>query len=521
MMKVVMIDDDRIVREYIRIVLERTNGEFEMVGEASNGSKGLKLLEELKPDILILDMEMPSMDGIALLQELEKKNMAIRTLILSCHDEFDYVRQAMKLGAADYLLKHKIDDDAILDGLRMLRDKQMKPVHETGSGIHMPVSENELSMFLTGRLLEEEYKATAEKIASETDTVIVCAAEIDYLKAYVRLQGKPCGKELEKKVWDTFKHDFPSECRCFPCRMETGYYAFLFVFEGLSAAKQEFYIVITNYLERVAKSCNITITAGVSEVNPGVAQAQRQWEHAREALMNKLYYGNAGIIRYEELKECKEGNVLQTLLEGLRNQPMNRQEVLFAVNAMFENIEMTHIPFRRFQQFFYELLNALMQIVSRMNLEISDVFSQVDFVNEALETLEILDDFREWFQNAVNNIFDAAQRKTGGNIRKEIVRALSYIEEHYREDINLEDIAKHVCVSKTYFSSIFKKETGKNFSLYLLDFRLEKACELLRQSEEKIYNIAYDVGFQSHNYFNNIFKERYGMTPKEYRKHFR
>lgn len=200
---------------------------------------------------------------------------------------------------------------------------------------------------------------------------------------------------------------------------------------------------------------------------------------------------------------------------------MNRQEVLFAIDAMFENIEISHLPFRRFQQFFYELLNALMQVISRMNLDISDVFQDVDFVNEAMETLEILDDFREWFRKSANNIFDAAQRNAGVKMRKEVVRALSYIEEHYREDINLDDIARYVCVSKTYFSSMFKKETGENFSLYLLDFRLEKACELLRQSEEKIYNIAYDVGFQSHNYFNNIFKERYGMTPKEYRKRFR
>ena len=186
-MKVVIIDDDRIVREYIRIVLKRTNGEFEMVGEASNGSRGLKLLEELKPDILILDMEMPSMDGIALLQELEKKNIAIRTLILSCHDEFDYVRQAMKLGAADYLLKHKIDDDAILDGLRMLRDKQMKTIPENAEMTDESISESELSMFLAGRLSEEEYKvwldyhfATCERkdlIGYSSHVLYICQKE--------------------------------------------------------------------------------------------------------------------------------------------------------------------------------------------------------------------------------------------------------------------------------------------------------------------------------------------------------
>lgn len=235
MTKVVVIDDDRIVREYIRAVLARTEGEFDMIGEASNGNRGLKLLEEVKPDILILDMEMPSMNGIELLNSMEEKKMSMSTLVLSCHDEFDYVRQAMKLGAADYLLKHKIDDKTIIDSLRSLRDKKTNG--------------------------------------------------------------------------------------------ERGY-------------------------------------------------------------------------------------------------------------------------------------------------------------------------------------------------RKEIARAISYIEEHYKEDFSLEDIAKYVCVSKTYFSSMFKKETGKNLSLYLLDFRLKKACELLRESDEKIYNVAYETGFQSHNYFNNIFKEKYGMTPKEYRKSF-
>lgn len=246
MTRVVLIEDDQNVRKYIKSVLQKDT-EFKIVGEEWDGKRGLELVCELKPDLIILDMEMPTMDGIELLQELEKRRIRFRILVLSCHDEYEYVRPALKLGANDYLIKHKIDEETLLYTIYQLDDS----------------------------VLQEEKDITL--------------------------------------IQD---------------------------------------------------------------------------------------------IKYDD------------------------------------------------------------------------------------------------------------------TVRKEVKKAIDYVTENYMHEITLEEIAKHVCVSRTYFCSIFKKAMGQQFSIYLLEFRLKKACELLRESDYKVYNIAYEVGFRSHNYFNNIFKKYYGMTPKEYKNQY-
>ncbi|WP_334136915.1 response regulator transcription factor [Muricomes intestini] len=526
MTRIVVLDDDRIVRQYIRATLEKTEGEFQLAGEASGGRNGLALIEELKPDMLILDIEMPSMNGIELLAEMERRGLKIKTLILSCHDEFEYVRQAMKLGAADYLLKHKIDDKTLLEALRTLREKPIT-MYAPDSGINN--SEEKSKQFgelLTGKMSGEEQESAFRQFASDNQITVVCVAEIDYLKAFIWKNGKEQGAELEKKVWKKIRTTPIQECKSYYYRAEPGYYAFLLVFGELPVSRletrQKLYNIISNYVAGLTRECQVTITAGISEQILGGKRVKYQWFHAREALERKFYIGCAHLIFYEEVGVLKENEeAMNLLLDGLRSQAMNRQEAVLAVEELFENIRTAPMPLNRFQKFFYIFLNILMQMISRMNLEIEDIFKNVDFVNEALETLETFEDYHKWFLDAINSIFDAAQKAAQGGVRKEVAKAIEYIRENYMKEISLDDVAKYVCVSKTYFSSMFKKEAGQKFSLYLLDFRLEKACVLLRQGNKKIYNIAYDVGFQSHNYFNNIFKERYGMTPKEYRKRYR
>lgn len=521
MTRIVIIDDDCNVREYMRIIIERTNGEFKIIGEAYDGLEGLTVIEELMPDILILDIEMPSINGIELLQELENKGITLRTLILSCHDEFQYVRQAMKLGAAEYLLKHKIDEKNILNTLRELKSKPISPIVTGKTDDNWQIK---FRKFLEGELSYEQHSRISKQFANDDQTIVVCALQIDYLKKYTRMNGEYKGKILEEKVWNTLNNIKLTGFHPFFLKLEAGFYPLLLVFDyytpSSSKIRSDIYQLAHCYIQSISESCYVDISIGISAPMKGMSHIHKQWNDAQAALAQKFYYGYGQSIFYEEIDRCIWNQDILNELKIIKTELLPREELISKVTKWFREIDIAHIPMQQFHEFFDDLLNYLIQTISHLNIEMNSIFGQMDFITVVLDSLETLEDYKNWILEVTNKIYDVKKEQQELFMRAEIVQALKYIDSHYMDNISLEEISGYVGMSKTYFSNVFKNETGQKFSLYLLKYRLEKSKELLLLNKEKGLDIAYSVGFHSHTYFFNAFKKEYGITPKEYRKKY-
>lgn len=516
MIRTVIIDDDCNVRKYIKMIIESTENEFKVIGEADNGKEGLNIIEDTHPDILILDIEMPSLNGIELMQELEKREIYLRTLILSCHDEYEFVRQAMKLGAADYLLKHKMDKEGILCALREL---QNQPYSKEGSRQEPAESswQMKLKAFLSGTLSKSEYLKMAGQFADDDQYVTVCAIEIDHLKNYEAKYGEQKASILGKHVWHTLNKIKTPGYSAFFLKLEPGYYALLLVCEYRSnsnyEARNSLYDITREYISSVSTYCGITISIGVSRSEQGMFELQKQWESARSALSEKFYRGCGRTTFSDEVEPFHDVSSLIETIRKSRIELMSVDEVTQNVSRWFHEIKKEHASQNGFSQFFQELSNCLCY---KLLTGKDNIFHGMEYLTSNLDTLETLDDYRERILKSVAELYD--RQKGKADFRPEVAQAINYIEENYKNEITLDEIATSVHMSKTYFCNVFKKETGEKFSTYLQSFRLEKAKQLLCSNQKKIYDIAYEVGFQSHTYFNNVFKEQYGMTPKEYRK---
>ena len=121
MLKILIVDDEALVRAGIRVLLDWEKYGFEIIGEASDGEEAWQAILSLRPDILLTDIRMPKMDGIELLQKIKRHNLSVFSVILSCFDDFDLVREAMKLGARDYIRKLSVTPEAILNILNEIR----------------------------------------------------------------------------------------------------------------------------------------------------------------------------------------------------------------------------------------------------------------------------------------------------------------------------------------------------------------------------------------------------------------
>lgn len=122
MITVLIADDEPLVRAGIKAVLPWNKYGFNVIAEASDGKEAYDKILKLKPDILITDIKMPGIDGIALLKRLKQEKIAIQSLVLSCFDEFELVREALKYGAHDYILKLSIDPDKLLEVLMEMKE---------------------------------------------------------------------------------------------------------------------------------------------------------------------------------------------------------------------------------------------------------------------------------------------------------------------------------------------------------------------------------------------------------------
>ena len=165
------------------------------------------------------------------------------------------------------------------------------------------------------------------------------------------------------------------------------------------------------------------------------------------------------------------------------------------------------------------VINALLVFARQQDLEIEEVFDGIPNYLEIMQKYASADTFMEWLEEQCIRL-NANQGRERENKAKGIIEeAKQRIQEEFGDpDIGLEKIAAEVGLTQTYFSSLFKKETGMSFVEYLTDTRMKEAMRLLKETNEKIYVVAQKVGYLESGYFSHVFKKKYGMSPIQCRR---
>ena len=165
------------------------------------------------------------------------------------------------------------------------------------------------------------------------------------------------------------------------------------------------------------------------------------------------------------------------------------------------------------------VINALLVFARQQDLEIEEVFDGIPNYLEIMQKYASADTFMEWLEEQCIRL-NASQGRERENKAKGIIEeAKQKIQEEFGDpDIGLEKIAAEVGLTQTYFSSLFKKETGMSFVEYLTDTRMKEAMRLLKETSEKIYVVAQKVGYLESGYFSHVLKKKYGMSPIQCRR---
>lgn len=524
MYRVLIVDDEKIVRNGLKTHFPWNAHGLTVVGEAANGLEACAFLKEETVDIVITDVCMKKMDGIELARFLRENYPYIKIIFISGYDDLDYIRQALKLDVVDYILKVISFDELgmTLDRVRQNLDTDHKQIAlmrsmEERLSQSVPLLQERLLVSLIRddiiqtQELEERILFLDLSLRADRNYILLVMRLTDF---YSHQMGKT---ERDRQLFELMLQTIISEL----LYDEPDYILF-------PSAVDELVIVLTkredvDFNEHildvamrlsygVEKRLNVCVRIGISQEFIGYPNMRKGYQSAVRALIEGYALRNNDVLVDQEscepLYEQLEKQML-TAIEQQDNKALDRLEK--QLRQIDDQYQLKHILFY--------LMIAMSRVEYNNRLSIGEVHhAELSRTCEAFFYAPTVDDMVRQVLQKYECILSEMAKKRENQVNFIVASIKRYIESEYTNNISLTEIAEHACLSPTYVSQLFKKETGSNITDYITDLRIECAKTLLCDPQIKLYNVCSRIGFISPAYFSRLFKKHTGMTPSEYRR---
>lgn len=525
MYKVVIADDDFIVRSYLSGLPLWEECGMEVAGTARDGKEALEQVGELEPDILITDLSMPLINGIQLISTIREEAEGPYIIVLSCHDEFEYVKEAMRLGADEYILKNSLEEESLHKTMAataaILKKRQSsREKNRNGSDYQYFANQSVKYIFfnqlLSGNLAGEERER--QRISAQiSGTYVNCAVVNLYITQWNIMKTELTPLELGqysqyflKKMFKELKRSMGEEhSQAEVVYLGEGNFCCLLDLSDLRLTSQ-MHQRLTK-VAAVALKCSqkevYPYHIGVSNICMGQTSVRQAVQQAR--IMNKLsFYLNDGILYYDGDKIIS--SQLPEEAEKIKQNALSFVKE-FREKELIEGLE------RAAAVFFRQLTDP--GRVVRWLKELDHLF-QIDRELDFYADITHIDKVMVLLRQYREEVFLSGRREIPSNVSVATKSALLFIHEHYREKISLSDVAEAIHLNSAYLSCLFRREIPLGFSKYLLELRMDTARKLLQNTNYKVKDVAEKSGFYDYHYFTRAFRNLYGCSPLEHRKQF-
>ena len=533
MTKVVLVDDEAIVRRGIACSVGWEKYGVEIAAEAPNGEIALEKCLEIKPDIVITDIRMPQMDGLELARRLKEQLPDTRIIILSGYEDFAYAKQAIVIGVNEYLVK-PVNEQELIDTIRRLqeqiREEQTKDDGRKQSENLVNRNIAALRTRFAHRLLMREFNER-DVILSEASELKVNLSGCRYgvflidLDIAYEILGK--GMEKDREIYKFAVCNIGEEILF---RNTSGKGMVIWTermsFVGIMSMERLERFSQLDILREVQEALELYLELDVSislgNIYPSILSIPDSYEEAKEAMAERFYTGRRSILAYSEYQEEKKRDYHYPLSEEKKAvkylEAMDEESLCRLLNDIFEAFAQARIQETKVKDFCCRLVNALINRAEELGVDSFACPEKSLNVYVDIQKFRLLDEIRVWVLDLAGKLQQGMRDKKSRNYSNIVGIAMRYMREHYQQDLTLSEISDRIGVSPSYFSKVFKQETGINFVDWLNQQRIEKAQQMMREGNSKIYEIAEEVGFSDYKYFSMIFKKYTGCTPKQYQK---
>lgn len=532
MIKVFLVEDEIVIRNGVKNGINWEAEGLEFVGEASDGELAFPMIKKTRPDILITDIKMPFMDGFELSKAVLHDLPDTKIIILSGYGEFEYAREAIRMGVQEYLLK-PISSVKLLEAIKGVasiieKEGEEKKLLERYSREMAENIQRNIQQFFT-RLVTEQVSMT--EALSEGARLGMDLSAQSYNMILFKIRKKDHETEYSEQVVEVIDRirSYVEECADIYV-YERGAEGLAFLLKGdgeenTEKRGREF----CSYLCFLVESYeNLEYYAGVGKVVSRLRELKDSYNEANKVFSTRFVNAWNRVMDQSDFVTGPVGNIdihsvysvedtRKMVRDFLRNGAL--EEVEGFIKGYFGNISEENMKSLMMRQYIcMDIYFSAVAFGEEIKLKKEAMIQACGEINELAGHIASMEKTRAYLQELLRNVLLLRDGAAGRKYSDILGKAKAYIMEHYmQEDISLNRLASHVNMSPSYFSSIFSQESGKTFVEYLTGVRMEKAKELLMCSNQKTSEIGYQVGYKDSHYFNYIFKKTQKCSPKEYR----
>ncbi len=528
--KVLVVDDEPIAVESVIYMLNKNFEEIEICGSARSGKDAIEKAYNLHPDIIIMDINMPGINGLEAMKQIRGVNPNVLFIIMSAFDYFDYAVEALNLGVVEYLLKPVKEvtlTETMTKALEQIRVREtnIQKTLEQQERMEMiiPVLEtgfmNSLCLYSGST---EELKSYCQLFGFVNGGGYVMALEFGQKKSH-KIENKIGAGVYGEKMYGEYKKIIQSKLKAIvgPIMLNR---IIVYVFDE---NKTQDYEQKSHSVEEAGRILERAIRI-YPDIFIGIGRYYENIEEAKKSYQEALFA--LGVLTSD--KEGEEAQILHVddILERIEYTDSDYEDQLEEIclhAAEQEENELTAL--------FHEVYGRMSRD-SSMTLEVlknsmiglvtsfasrwkSAVGNYYDVLKDIIGT-ESKDRLYSIVRNFLERTADRIQEGRKIKVNSIIDKANKYMQQNFAREISLEEVAREVNLSPYYFSRFYKEETGVNFSDRLTEIRMETAKELLKKDEYTIKDVCYMTGYTEPNYFSKIFKKVTGATPTEYKRLF-
>ncbi|WP_025693232.1 response regulator [Paenibacillus zanthoxyli] len=532
MYKVLIIDDERPVRTAIRLAGEWEKLAVSVIAEAPEAHTGLRLLEEWQPDIVLVDIKMPVMDGMEMLRRASARHPEVKYIIISGFDEFEYARQAIQYRVLDYLLKpvDKVELNRSLgEAVRQLdeerKDREMQQRQSMMNNLSLPLfKEKLLTMIIDGDRIHPPILEDYKKLTSMTKQHVLYGCAIIQVLNF----DEVCASKFKG---DSFSSYFAltnmiDEC-CAPWSQGFSFRSYktdheiIVVLEIGTRPEPKVYSAakMTEVIHALQTLFGFASIAGIGGFSASFEKLGESYSeaHAIKSSINILKCENRVFTEIQTGRRAEWSSI------------MNKRELLIRA---FEsgNIEFTRGIvggyFELIKQTGYFSMDDARKAAAEFILMIEDIAAQLGIAEDSqgkplsygtVAAYPTFEDFSEFVFRVISLVFDRIQAGLKNSEAFNIIRIKNYIDDHFFTDIHLTMFSEQYYLSKEYLSRLFKERFGYGIYEYVLKVRMDRAKEMLDDPSIKIQLVSSKVGFNDNAYFSKAFKKYTGLSPSDYR----
>ncbi len=530
MLKVFLAEDEFVVREGIKNNIDWNAYGYEFCGEAGDGELAYSMIQKLKPDILITDIKMPFMDGLALSRMVKAEFPNTEIILLTGYEDFEYAKEAIKIGVSSYLSK-PISGENLLKEIDVVAEKLREKNRELEIRKKYEEDMKERTEAEKHDFFEDLVTGTKDlpSILNRAKDLSIDISGLSYnvilLKVWSIKHESGEFSNTVVKVTDQVS-DIVSGMGDIIFDLNLDGKAILIKGDSEKETDEAVEIYTDRMKELFSRYSNIRYFGGIGRAVSRITDIPSSFKCASRAFAHLyLTTGNDFLVGSEGAVHAKGDDIILSEIDPKHIDRRHVKEFL----RRGEESEAEYF----LQEFFDGMgQDALRSNMLRQYIAMDVYFCVADFVEndllldraklgDQIPAADLLADEKktyEYLMDILKNAITLRKDSSSGSYRDVVKEVIAYIDDNYSDDeLSLNKLAAHVNFSPNHLSAVFRQETGQTFIKYLTDYRLEKAKELLLETSKKSSEISLLVGYKDPHYFSYLFKKTQGMTTTQYR----